>query len=282
MNCYLCNSNSHSLIKNRVRDREDIKVLKCNNCGLVFLDKKDHINESFYEQGGMGKSVNLGNIANVTDQLDTNKRFNLYNKLFVNKRLLDFGCGKGSLLKKIKNSGIAKELFAFEPDEKWQEILKKDFTVFLNIEEIPDESLDFITLFHVLEHIKDPISILNQLYLKLAAGGKLIIEVPSSTDALINLYECEAFSDFTYWSCHLYLFDQKTLTDLIEKTRFKINCINQYQRYTLANHLYWLAKGKPAGHIKWNFLDDEILQAQYEKKLTEIGQCDSLIAIIEK
>ncbi|HSA05586.1 MAG TPA: class I SAM-dependent methyltransferase [Candidatus Gastranaerophilales bacterium] len=282
MSCYLCCNSSLSLIKDRVRDRTDLNVLKCNNCGLVFLDKKDHINESFYEQGGMGKSVNLGNIVNVTDKTDTEKRFNLHNNLFINKRILDFGCGKGSLLKKIKEANIAAELYALEPNKNCQTALKNDFHVYSGIEEIPDESLDIITLFHVFEHIKDPLQVLNRLYPKLAEEGKIIIEVPSSNDVLLHLYDCKPFSDFTYWSCHLYLFNQANLRTLLEKTSFKIDSIRQYQRYTLANHLHWLAKGKPAGHIEWDFLDSEELQIQYEKKLAEIEQCDSLIAILEK
>jgi len=282
MNCYLCNSSSHSLIQDRVRDRNDLNVLKCNSCGLVFLDKKDHIDRTFYENGGMGKSLNLGNITGATDHADTEKRFKLYSKLFANKSILDFGCGKGSLLKKIKTEGIAKSLYALEPDQKCQKVLKDDFTVFSDVNEIPDKNFDVITMFHVLEHIEDPVSALNTLYDKLVEKGKLIIEIPSSNDALLHLYGCKAFSEFTYWSCHLYLFNLKTFRALLEKTEFKINCIKQYQRYTLANHLHWLAKGKPAGHIEWSFLDDEILQAQYEKKLAEIGQCDSLVAIIEK
>jgi len=282
MNCYLCNSDSHTLLKDRVRDREDLNVLRCNNCALVFLDKKDHINESFYEQGGMGKSVISSNIAATTDQTDTDKRFSLYNNFFENKKILDFGCGKGSLLKKIKASGITKELFALEPNEICRKYLIKDFEVFSDIEEIPDKSFDVITLFHVLEHIKDPLAVLNRLYSKLSENGKLIIEIPSSADILVNLYDCEAFSDFTYWSCHLYLFNEDNLKTLLEKTDFKIGSISQYQRYTLANHLHWLAEGKPGGHVKWNFLEDKKLQAQYEKKLAEIKQCDSLVAILEK
>ncbi|OGI04916.1 MAG: hypothetical protein A2Y25_00635 [Candidatus Melainabacteria bacterium GWF2_37_15] len=282
MDCYLCKNNSHSLIKDRVRDRENIKVLKCNNCGLVFLDKNEHINPGFYEEGGMGKSISFGSIAADTDKIDTEKRFNLHKEFFKNKRILDFGCGKGSLLKKIKESNISLELFALEPDKKCRDFLEKDFKVFSSIEEIPDKTLDVITLFHVMEHLKDPLTVLNLLYPKLAAGGKIIIEVPSSTDVLLHLYDCKAFSDFTYWSCHLYLFDQTTLKTLLEKTNFKTHSIRQYQRYTLANHLHWLSKGKPAGHIEWAFLDNETLQAEYEKKLAEIGQCDSLLAIIEE
>jgi SAM-dependent methyltransferase len=161
-------------------------------------------------------------------------------------------------------------------------ILEKDFKVYTTINEIPDNSLDVITMFHVLEHLADPVEILELLYDKLLDGGKLIIEVPSSTDALLNLYECREFAEFSYWSCHLYLFNQETLENLLKKTGYRLVSLRQYQRYTLANHLHWLAKGKPGGHIEWGFLDSEEIQAAYEKQLAETGQCDSLLAVIEK
>jgi len=41
-------------------------------------------------------------------------------------------------------------------------------------------------------------------------------------------------------------------------------------------------KGKPGGHIEWNFLDDKNLQAIYEEKLSELGKCYSVIAMISR
>jgi hypothetical protein len=46
--------------------------------------------------------------------------------------------------------------------------------------------------------------------------------------------------------------------------------------------MHWLAKGKPGGHTQWDFLDDKDLQAHYEKKLSELGKCDTIIAIISR
>lgn len=282
MNCYLCKNDSFVQIREKVRDRDDIKVLKCNNCGLVFLDSIEHISQDFYQEGGMGKSFDLENIAATTDFSDTEKRFDLHGNLFANKKVLDFGCGKGSLLKKIKESGITDKLYGLEPDETCRDLLKKDFTIFSSLDEIPDNYFDVISMFHVAEHLPNPLEVLEKLYKKLIPGGKIILEVPNSDDALLNLYGCESFAAFTYWSCHLYLFNASTLELLFKKTKYKINCIRQYQRYSLANHLYWLAENKPAGHIHWSFLEDDVMQTQYEKKLAAIGQCDTLIAVLEK
>ena len=61
-----------------------------------------------------------------------------------------------------------------------------------------------------------------------------------------------------------------------------MNYIEYYQRYSLSNHLYWLAEGKPGGHEIYSFLDDNDLNELYAKKLSLIGQTDTVIAEISK
>jgi len=282
MKCYLCENTDHLDVKGEVRDNPDIKIRKCSFCGLVFLDNSSHIDDNFYENNGMANTININCNFAETDAFDTQKRFNLYNTQLINKRVLDFGCGSGSFLAWMKKENITPHLFALEPNQKHFDFLNSNFTLYKSIDEIPDKSLDFITMFHVMEHLKDPLEILNALYNKLDVNGKIIIEVPNCDDALLSLYDSNAFSKFTYWSCHLYLFNNETLKVLLDKTPYKIDYIKQYQRYSFANHVYWLAKGKPGGHIEWNFLDDKNLQAIYEEKLAELGKCDSVIAMISK
>ena len=137
-------------------------------------------------------------------------------------------------------------------------------------------------MFHVLEHILDPKAILSELTEMLADGGQIIVEVPNADDALLTLYQCEPFSNFTYWSCHLFLFTAKTLKMLFSQVNLKVNYIKQIQRYSLSNHLYWLANGKPGGHQKWRFLNSPELHAAYEKQLTAIGKCDTLLASVSR
>jgi 2-polyprenyl-3-methyl-5-hydroxy-6-metoxy-1,4-benzoquinol methylase len=282
VNCYLCGNAEHLPVNGQVRDNPDIKIKKCASCGLVFLDNSSHIDEKFYESNGMGKTVPLGcNFAEV-DILDTQKRFNLYQQELKDKHVLDFGCGRGSFLAELREKNITPYLYALEPNQQHFGYLSSNFALYRSIEEIPAGSLDCITMFHVLEHLKDPLDILTKLYEKLNSGGKLIIEVPNSDDSLLSLYESDAFSKFTYWSCHLYLFNSKTLEILIRKTSYKIDYIRQYQRYSLSNHLYWLAKGKPGGHSIWSFFDDAELQAIYDRKLADLGKCDTVIAKISK
>ena len=138
-----------------------------------------------------------------------------------------------------------------------------------------------ITAFHVVEHLKDPREIIQQLLSKLNPQGRLVIEVPNSDDALLTLYECNNFQKFTYWSPHLYLFNMNTLAKLAEQTGCKVLSVQQHQRYPLSNHLYWLSYGLPGGHQNFNFIDSDLLNQAYKNSLAAVERCDTLIAYLE-
>jgi hypothetical protein len=106
----------------------------------------------------------------------------------------------------------------------------------------------------------------------------LIIEIPNSDDALLTLFKCEEFSRFTYWSNHLYLFNQQTLSALVRKAGLTLRWMKQIQRYPLSNHFYWLSHGKPGGHRQWYFLNNANLVEAYENALAAIGKCDTILA----
>ena len=146
-----------------------------------------------------------------------------------------------------------------------------------------NEKFDIITSFHVIEHIKEPLKILDKLKNLLEDNGRLIIEVPNANDALLTIYENEAFSNFTYWSCHLYLYTHHTLNLLAKQAGFEVEFIKHIQRYPLSNHLYWLSKNKPGGHEKWgNFFDSKELNSAYENQLASLGATDTIIACLKK
>lgn len=282
MKCYICDSDKSTVIKHGVRDNASINVLKCNACGFVYLDGHGHLCESFYEQNGMEESDDSSVVFETPSEMDTERRFGQYKQQLYGKNVLDFGCADGAFLHRLKREGTCKKLYALEPNHKYVETLRADFSYCSDIDDIPESSIDVITLFHVLEHIPDPLPILTQLYSKLTDGGIIILEVPNADDALVKSYDCQSFIDFTYWSCHLYLFTAATLDNLLSKTAYKVDYIKQVQRYSLANHLHWLSVGKPGGHVLWEHLDEPLLQSQYEKKLAEIGQCDTLVAKLSK
>ena len=138
-------------------------------------------------------------------------------------------------------------------------------------------------MFHVLEHLEDPISNLLSIHENLENGGKLIVEVPHANDFLIKNMNLQKFIDFTLWSQHLILHTQDSLKKFLLKAGFKNITTFGVQRYPLSNHLYWLSNGLPGGHkTELNLLDTEELNESYENSLKKIDATDTLVAIAEK
>jgi len=285
--CYLCGGTEFNIRLGSVRDRLELEVFECASCGLVFLSSFAHIKDGFYENSEMhGKDALDIQTWSRETEWDDERRFQYFKSALPNKRLLDFGCGTGGFL--LKAQELTATTHGLEPETRLNGHYENyDLTVFQSLSDIPSDirrrgGYDIITIFHVLEHIPDPKAILSELSDMLADGGQIIIEVPNADDALLTLYQCEPFSNFTYWSCHLFLFTAKTLKMLFSQVNLKVNYIKQVQRYPLANHLYWLANGKPGGHQKWHFLNSPELHAAYEKQLAAIGKCDTILASVSR
>lgn len=280
MNCYLCESTSFNTRKGQVRDAPQLKIIECTHCGLVTLSSSNHIQSGFYEESGMHGNVPIPMEKWLKDtDWDDRRRFDMLKAMLTNKKLLDFGCGAAGFLNKAQR--VAESVAGIELERRVREHWDGKFTIYPNPESVGGE-YDLITAFHVVEHLPDPKAMLKTLAIMLADKGRMVIEVPSSEDALLTLYDSESFQSFTYWSQHLFLFNAETLRRLAEQAGLRIVTIQQYQRYPLSNHLHWLSQGKPGGHQKWTFLDSPELNSAYANSLAAMGKCDTLIAYLEK
>lgn len=281
-NCYLCNSTEFEVLEGTVRDYPERKVLKCKKCGLVFLDSFDHIDINYYEDSNMLNEANLTvekwTKQNYKQNLDRSTRLMSF---LSDKIVLDVGCGDGGFLNNIKP--FVRACAGIEQSEYLRQYIIDNYNiqVFPTIEDMPAKNIEIITMFHVIEHFKDPIQAIKKLGSSLVKNGVIYLETPNANDILLNLYDCKAFKNFTYWGCHLFLFTKETLKDMIERAGYRCT-IKQTQRYPLSNHLYWLTKGLPNGHNKLDFLNSSSLKEAYESILSNLGMCDTLTAYITK
>ena len=276
--CYLCAGTAFNYREGTVRDRPELKVLECAGCGLVTLSSFDHIKSGFYEESGMHPTrVEPASLLRLAAH-DDERRFGYLRRRMENQSLLDFGCGAAGFL--IKAREIAGRACGVEIERNLEPHFRSEgLEVRRRLEDFT-ESFDLITLFHVLEHFPDPIELLAKLKGKLRPGGELVVEVPNANDALLALYRCRDFAAFTYWSCHLFLFNAATLATLAQRAGLHVKYLRHIQRYTPANHLHWLATGRPGGHQHWHFLDSPELTAAYEKTLAALGQTDTLLCAL--
>lgn len=170
MNCYLCGEDNAKCIHEGTRDIQDLKVMKCQNCGLVFLSSFNHMSDEFYETSGMqnNSKINFKEWQEKTF-IDDSRRYSFLKDILKNKKLLDFGCGNGGFLELSQN--ITNCSHGVELDEQSRQYLNgKNIVTTKSIVE-QTESFDIITMFHVIEHLDNPISMLNELKEYITGGA---------------------------------------------------------------------------------------------------------------
>lgn len=278
--CYLCGKSDHRVRRGSVRDAPALQVLECVACGLVTLSSRDHVRPGHYERSGMHGSAPPAIEAWLREaEGDDVRRFERLKGDLAGRTLLDFGSGAGGFLRRATT--IAVQAAGVEPEQRVRDYWRDTLTLYQSLDDA-EPGYDIVTAFHVLEHLPDPRATLAALGARLAVGGRLVVEVPNSDDALLTLFENEAFQRFTYWSHHLFLFNADTLRVLVTQAGLQLACLEQYQRYPLSNHLYWMSRGEPGGHLRWSFLDSPEMHAAYTASLAAIGKCDTLIAHITR
>jgi 2-polyprenyl-3-methyl-5-hydroxy-6-metoxy-1,4-benzoquinol methylase len=279
----VCGENTIAPFYPRVRDRDDVAVMRCNRSGVIFLSRTDHIGSSHYTEQESFKYWLAQNREKVLADTreDNARRVNQFKKSIANKKWLDIGTGAGGILDML--SPFALSCAAVEPQKGARDqLIKCGYNVYSDINEAPAGEYDVVTLFHVFEHLTEPIKSLEIISEKMRNSGKLIIEVPHANDFLLSFLALESFKEFTFWSEHLILHTRQSLRSFLEKAGFTEISIYGYQRYPLANHMYWLAEGKPGGHLRWAELSSPELERDYSGMLDKIDKTDTLIAVASK
>lgn len=137
-----------------------------------------------------------------TDNLEAMAKAENYNKFLVKlvlshamkgDHILDFGAGIGTYAELLSKKGHI--VHCVEPDQKQAHtIAKLGLPVYDSLEQIDDNSLDYLYSMNVLEHINDDQMILHLMNRKLKPGGRLLLYVPafeilfSSMDSKVGHY----------------------------------------------------------------------------------------------
>lgn len=281
MKCIACGNEEFELIHRGTRDRKDIDVYQCTSCGGSQLSTVEQIVDGFYENSGMHQDSRISDLSQMTI-LDDDRRHADMLRDFKGK-LLDFGCGGGGILRLLKEQrGDSEELYGVELEDTMRNLLNGSGIQCKKLLSDFSEKFDLITMFHVMEHLTNPYDILQEVRDRLVDGGTILIETPNANDALITQYESDSFKDFTYWSCHVFLYTSRSLEQMLETVGFQINYSKQIQRYPLSNHLYWLSKKKPGGHNIWKDMNSDNLANAYYEVLKEKQMCDTLLVSASK
>jgi SAM-dependent methyltransferase len=233
-NCPVCGSADIKNIlsaKDYTVSDERFPVAECSACSLRFTqDVPDAAGIAPYY-----KSEDYISHTNTSKGL-INRLYQLVRKRTLRKKrklverttgtrtgqLLDVGSGTGTFVNEMKQNGW--QVTGLEPDTDARAVAKKLYHAELEdtsqFYQLPAESFDAITLWHVLEHVHELSLYVQHLKVLLKEKGKLFIAVPNYTSKDADIYK-------EYWAAydvprHLYHFSPRSMQVLMEKNGLKL------------------------------------------------------------
>jgi len=270
------------ILSHSTRDREDLAVYRDRQSGVIYIDGF-YAGDETYEEGSYRK-VNLETLGSRDYEVvcDAERRASAYRPYVTGRRIVEFGCGDGAFLFKVRAE--TRSCCGVELQRDYVHLLNEaGVACHQSMQPLADETQDTVLSFHVVEHLPEPIPVLRQCHRVLKPGGLVIVEVPHANDFLLSGLQSEAFRKFTLWSQHLVLHTRDSLKRLLQAAGFTDIVVEGIQRYPLSNHLTWLAKGRPGGHKSpLAALDTPDLRHAYEAALNKIDATDTLVAIASK
>lgn len=283
MVCVNCKSEDIKLFHDHVWSIEDGKVYQCKNCELIFIDPmmSEEEEKTFYENYNEHVKKRGMTVENSIEEFHekskpiAQERYGVIEKFFKNKKVLEIGSSTGAFLSLLENCQTsACELASENLEFSKQFISSKAYS---SIDKVEEENFDIICMFHVFEHIREPIRFLKTCKSRLKSDGYIIIEVPHANDPLITLYNCEEFKNFIFQPMHPMVYNKRSLDFVFQKAGFVMEDVIYYQRYGLDNHLSWFKNKTAGGDSKLKQLFS--LLQDYKKILENTQQTDTLFYI---
>lgn len=231
VNCDLCRRDAPSPLFKR-KDRfsgQEYQIVSCSNCGFIYLNPRpspeelpEHYPsdyEAYYLLNDHSSSRNQWHL-----QRALNLQLNFIQQYASSRgRLLDVGCATGNFLKVGRDNGW--QVVGVEPIEEAAKIAREYyqlnvFTGTLDSVDLDDDSFDAITMWDVLEHLPSPTNALVRSHHLLKPDGLLVFSIP-------NLSSFDRYLFGKHWigwdaPRHFNLFTEESLTQLLEKTGFKL------------------------------------------------------------
>lgn len=196
------------------------------------LDK--FYNKTFYTKN----NKNFNNSA-LKEQLKEKKYFNYkwkkifdnfktFNKNLKKKKVLDIGCGYGQCILYLKNKGL--DCYGLDPSDHAIEYcknkgLKAEISNLDELDIFGNTKFDFVIMNNVLEHLRDPITIIKKIKKILKRNGIIFIEVPNDFNNFQTIGRKVNKIKKEWWvapPAHLNYFSHDSLDNFLTRNKFVV------------------------------------------------------------
>jgi len=211
--------------KNDKLARHKFNLVKCNNCGLIYVNPRPTSLSELYGDDYFSHYIDTESEAHRKRKgafkAEVAELEELVKKLKVGRKILDVGCGGGFFLDSLNNSW---EKYGNEINPVAAEYARDAFRI--NISKgalrqvnFPDETFGVVKIRNVIEHLTDPMSELCEIHRILRKGGLIAVSTLDIGSLCGRIYK-EKFR----MVCppeHLYYFSTKTISLMLKEARFK-------------------------------------------------------------
>ena len=252
LKCKICNSvnvkfeiesnNTHG--RHKVDSSESYKIFRCDTCEVLFLNSiktddgyyEKNYNQIDYYQTKDSKKIFMRLLEKVLFIFSSSIKKYLIKtnlkKINKNISLLDFGCGDGEFLSSLNSNKY--EVYGHDRNSTSKELCKKRGISIYN--DGDKKNFDVITMWHVIEHINDPIEVLKKLNAILKDNGVIVLQTPNTHSwgfkfGASNWFHLDS-------PRHLFLFNKKSIDHMCKDTGFILKKVyNEFYDYPL--DLFW-------------------------------------------
>jgi 2-polyprenyl-3-methyl-5-hydroxy-6-metoxy-1,4-benzoquinol methylase len=219
--CNYCGGQNH----NRLFDGTYPNIVKCSSCDLVFnavMPSEQELamiyTEEYYKSGDSlerGYSNYLEDRSNITKT--ATKRIRDIEKFKSGGSLLDVGCAFGFFLDVARERGwttTGVEISQFAAEYAARELQLNVINHSIESWECQAMAYDVITMWDLLEHLRDPLGTLQKLASALKEDGILVLSTPD-IDSLPAKLMKEKWLGWKLQNEHLYYFSYTTLEQML-------------------------------------------------------------------
>ena len=228
--CALCGSDNPKLLfvgYDRLHHIPgEFNVVQCQECSLIYLNPRPAWNDmkKFYPSSYAPYISSSSSLQRWIHRGGLRKKRHLVRKYKPYGTLLDVGCATGDFLQMMSYDKNWK-LFGLEPNPEAarQAAQISGVNIFCGRLEdaiYPSGFFSVITMWHVLEHLYEPLSALGKLRQALRPDGVLIMAVP-----VLDSVDAKLFGP--YWSGydvprHLVTYSKATLLKILSQSGFSL------------------------------------------------------------
>lgn len=219
-------------------------IVQCANCGLSYTNPRPTPESimQFYPRDysphrhtGEAKAKRLPRLFNK-------RCYRKYLPLRGTGRLLDFGCGGGAFLQRMRLGGwqVTGVDVAASAVERVHDAGMHAVVGSLPHPELAETSFDVITMWEALEHVHSPLEVLRAAHQLLVPGGRLFVAAPN-IDSLSYRWFGKAWCGLDL-PRHLTHFNPWTLQMMLNRAGFRTG------RVRMVRHSSWLRRSAARLH----------------------------------